>query len=626
MLTPQELLENLGFRLKTYDPGRYYSVCPQCSAKRKPRHQRLPCVGITITLDKVFGGCNHCGWTFPGPGSVGGVSGRARWPFYNYGADLRKVRRPMGGFFWQHINGKGEWENGTAGADTSDLLYRLDEVCEAIHNGETVLVVDGEKDADTCWRLGFAATCNAHGASQAGKAPKWTAAHSEYLRASDLVVLHDNDDPGRAHAETVCRLSHGVARQVRRIFLEEEWPDIKDGEDISDWVSRGGGTAEKLEELIGEARHYDPAAPTQPASSGSPLPLANLALDGAEVPEPEWAVANRIPLRQVCLLSGHGAVGKSTIGLHLAVGHVTGRDWLKSIPALGPALFLDCEDDFAAIHYRLDAVRRFYDVSYQYLIDGGLEIMPMAGMECVLATVNPRTGVVTPTPLYQQILERAGDLKYVQVIIANAANVFAGNESDRSQVQQFIGLLKRITNVTGGSVVLISHSSLTGLSTETGLSGSTQWHNAVRARMWMHGVKANGADEQPDTDLRVLDFMKNQYGRVDDSVILRWKDGLYLPEIGLSGYELAAREAKAEEVFLALLRRFTANGRVLSDKSTSASNYAPKVMAKEREAIEAHLSKQDFEGAMRRLFEKKQIVMVTYGKPSAGWHRIEEVT
>jgi hypothetical protein len=44
--------------------------------------------------------------------------------------------------------------------------------------------------------------------------------------------------------------------------------------------------------------------------------------------------------------------------------------------------------------------------------------------------------------------------------------------------------------------------SLTGISTDTGLSGTTQWHNAVRARGYMKAVKpAEG--EQPDNDLRV---------------------------------------------------------------------------------------------------------------------------
>jgi hypothetical protein len=39
-------------------------------------------------------------------------------------------------------------------------------------------VAEGEKDADTLSRLGFAATCNAHGASEPGKKAKWTKAHS----------------------------------------------------------------------------------------------------------------------------------------------------------------------------------------------------------------------------------------------------------------------------------------------------------------------------------------------------------------------------------------------------------------------------------------------------------------
>jgi RecA-family ATPase len=111
--------------------------------------------------------------------------------------------------------------------------------------------------------------------------------------------------------------------------------------------------------------------------------------------------------------------------------------------------------------------------------------------------------------------------------IASSANVYAGSEINRSQVQQFISLLTRLAITAGGSVVLIGHPSLTGLNTDSGLSGTTQWHNVVRARFYMKSVKPEDG-EQPNTDLRELVFKKNNYGAISESIVLRYTNGLFL--------------------------------------------------------------------------------------------------
>src|SRR5215510_11515525 len=118
-------------------------------------------------------------------------------------------------------------------------------------------------------------------------------------------------------------------------------------------------------------------------------------------------------------------------------------------------------------------------------------------------------------------MQAIGDIKPVSVTIASSANVFAGNEIDQSQVQQFISMLTRLAMLANGSLNLISHPSLTGINTDTGLSGNTQWHNAVRARSYLKSVKPE-AGEQPDTDLRELVFKKNNYGPVSESIVLRY--------------------------------------------------------------------------------------------------------
>jgi hypothetical protein len=63
------------------------------------------------------------------------------------------------------------------------------------------------------------------------------------------------------------------------------------------------------------------------------------------------------------------------------------------------------------------------------------------------------------------------------------AALFALPENDRSQTRQFISLLRRLAIVSNGSVVLLSHPSLTGINSGSGISGSTAWHNSVRSRM-----------------------------------------------------------------------------------------------------------------------------------------------
>ena len=59
------------------------------------------------------------------------------------------------------------------------------------------------------------------------------------------------------------------------------------------------------------------------------LPFVDIsAWDGAPIPLRQWAVHDRIPLRQPTLLSGEGAAGKTLLLLQQAVAHV-GRDWLR---------------------------------------------------------------------------------------------------------------------------------------------------------------------------------------------------------------------------------------------------------------------------------------------------------
>jgi hypothetical protein len=109
--------------------------------------------------------------------------------------------------------------------------YRLPEVIAAAE----VFVVEGEKDADALAKRGVVATCNPGGAGKG----KWKKSYSAWLEGKRVVILPDNDDAGREHAEAVARSLSGVAASVRVVAL----PDLPPKGDVSDWLDRGGDVA-----------------------------------------------------------------------------------------------------------------------------------------------------------------------------------------------------------------------------------------------------------------------------------------------------------------------------------------------------------------------------------------------
>jgi RecA-family ATPase len=288
------------------------------------------------------------------------------------------------------------------------------------------------------------------------------------------------------------------------------------------------------------------------------------------------------------------------------------------LPEAGPAIFIDAEDDKNVIHRRLSAITQHYGATFADLVAGGFHLISLAGQDAVLAALG-RGGKIEPTSRYQQLLQAAGDIKPKMIGIASSANVFAGSEIDRGQVQQFVSLLTRIAIAANGAVSLIAHPSLTGIATDTGLSGNTQWHNAVRARLYMKGVKPE-TGEQPDNDLRELVFKKNQYGPMSESIPLKYTNGLFLPLPGRGFLDRAAQEAKADELFLDLLRRFTRENRNVSDKT--GPTYAAALFAREQEARAAHIGGHQFAESMRRLFKAEKIHNESYGKPSRPHYRL----
>jgi len=364
---------------------------------------------------------------------------------------------------------------------------------------------------------------------------------------------------------------------------------------------------------LGDAA-LEPPAPAPPL-----LWLDMSAWDRQPIPERKWAIRDRVPLEQAGLFSGEGGTGKSIIELTKNVAHVAGKDWLGSMPEPGPAIYIGAEDSADEIHIRLAAIAKHYDVTFKDLIERGLHILPLLGKDATLCAVS-RGGKIETTGLYRQLYEIAGDIKPKNISVDTLSRAFAGNEIDRVQVYAFAMHMQALAEVAEGAVTVLSHPSLQGINSGSGISGSTAWHGAFRFRQYLKSPKPD-VGEQPDNDLRELEFKKNQYGPKGESIVLRYQRGLFLPEGGTSSLDKMAREQKADEQFLELLRQFAGQGRNVSDKQ-NAPNYAPTAFAEDAEAKRQGLRKADFKAAMLRLFSAGKIHVETYGRPSRPYTKL----
>ena len=126
------------------------------------------------------------------------------------------------------------------------VLYRLPRVQKAIEYGDTLYLVEGEKDVQTLEKMGLTATCNPGGASK-GSDPgkKWTPDMTESLQGADVVCLPDNDAPGRTFMEAVADKIVRDAKRVRVVCL----PRLRSKEDVTDWLRRRDGSRTELETL-----------------------------------------------------------------------------------------------------------------------------------------------------------------------------------------------------------------------------------------------------------------------------------------------------------------------------------------------------------------------------------------
>jgi hypothetical protein len=334
-------------------------------------------------------------------------------------------------FLQRRPDGNGGWIWNLDGVHP--VPYRLPELLEALALGRTIVIVEGEAKADLLWSWNIPSTCNSGGEE------KWRAEHSAYLSGADTVVLPDNDPPGRLHLDAVAASLKEAGASVRVPDL----PGLGAKGDVVDWAA-AGGTREQLDALIeNTARPW--AQPNGHATTQKPpgldLHVFNPAdWEGKKAPPRLWDVPDYIPHGIPALLYADGGTGKGYLGLQLAVARAVSKEWIGLMPEPGRTLVLSTEDDIDEMWRRIEGMLPFYDASMKDLAD--IRLVDLVGENSVLGLLSK--GIIEPTPMYRAIDAFIADFKPGMVILDVLADLFSGEENNRPQVTQFIGLLKRL--------------------------------------------------------------------------------------------------------------------------------------------------------------------------------------
>lgn len=281
----------------------------------------------------------------------------------------------------------------------------------------------------------------------------------------------------------------------------------------------------------------------------------------------------------------------------------------------GPVIVYSAEEKLKEMHRRTLDIIEHRGLSFKDL-SGGLHF--------ICDTENPVLGamdrhqIVQPTTALLRLEQTVAAIRPALVIVENAADVYGGNESDRTSVTRFMrGLLGRLTVPCKSTVMLIQHPSVSGLSDGTGRSGSTGWNNAGRWRLNFTKIKDS------DDNLRQLEIAKNNYGPTGEKITLRWERGVFVPESAAAPSPArAAAENNAQQVYLDCLDVATSQGRNVFPGT--GKGYAPKVFAEMPEA--KGTSAKALAAAQERLFSAGMIWNEPFGPPCRNSRRIARKT
>jgi len=235
------------------------------------------------------------------------------YPYHDRDGNLlyEKVRGPGKRFYCRRPIEGGGWSQDTKGIDKP--LYQLPEVIAAREAGQLVYIVEGEKDVETARAWGLTATTPPHGSNS------WRTGYAADLNGASLVLIPDQDEPGRALMSRIVRDCFDRCPEIR-------WIDLP-AKDLTDWRDKHGGNMAELEGIVSETR---PMTREDDPNAVQYLDLDSIRRHG--IRPPRWILEGWLAEKDIALFAGGGGIGKSTTAMDLAIALSLKREWCGIMP------------------------------------------------------------------------------------------------------------------------------------------------------------------------------------------------------------------------------------------------------------------------------------------------------
>ena len=446
---------------------------------------------------------------------------------------------------------KGGWINNMEGVEA--LPYALPSLLA--NKNRAIYVVEGEKCADRLIHEGKLATTNHGGANN------WKPEINKWFKDRLVVVIPDNDEAGRKHADRVCHNLVGIAAEIRRIDL----PGLKEKGDIVDWLD-SGNSVEDLRELVEAAaplEAVDELDDVKPEVSADVFETYSI-MQIRSLPPVEWTIDGVIPQNSFSVMYGEPGAGKSFLALDMALSVAHNQSWHGRAVWGGAVLYIAGEG-VGGLGKRIKAWQAYYGV----LCDAPLFVLPTA--------VRMRED--DEVEKLMRTIDGLG-VDFSCVFIDTVARaLLGGDENSATDMGMFVNACDAVKNHTKAAVVGIHHS---GKDVARGMRGSTALLGAVDASVRVS--RSDNAlsmkmekqkDAEPIEDL-VFDMQKIQIIS-DSSIVLEKSESAVQFRPKLSGAQRIALEALRQAIIdegkqsVTIKQFHDAHARLAPDDSASRS-------------------------------------------------------
>lgn len=310
-------------------------------------------------------------------------------------------------------NGGWIWSIG----DTRRVLYRLPEILEAVALGHDIYIVEGEKDVGNLVEYGFAATTNPGGAG------KWRDEFSDALAGANVVILPDNDEPGKMHAEAVAESLVAKGCRVKVVEL----PGLPPKGDVSDFPDY-----DELRQIVANTPFRSGDKYTDNIHRLDELWMRDDLMRPPPCVVPYFAFASRSTL-----FAAEEKSGKSTTIAAMAAAVSSGGEFLGGTCKQGPVLIVGLEEYVGDVAQRLQRFKG--EPQHIYLVAR------------LLGTPGERAA---------EIAQYVARVKPVLVVVDTLMAYGEGAITDAnasSQMQPVVQGLTRIAHESGAALILVHH-------------------------------------------------------------------------------------------------------------------------------------------------------------------------